>query len=198
MAIITQPYFTYENGEPNERKIYVDTRLVKQDIIRSGINGWTTTMRRIFTPHDPKTTKQTAVRAVMVFCRNQTSKTKYDDNVSRWMSLNAPTITWPGSTAPSTIALSDVTATASNKAIFVTFTPSNAENLSGVVILRDPAEIVTPDPLQAIIFYPTKTAASINYLDSPLRPGTYHYRAAAFELDGKLGPFSPDVSATVT
>ena len=205
MAIVTTPYYEPENGLPNQRKIYVDIPLVKPDIVRMDAGtprtGWTLAMRKVFTPHDAKTRKQLALRAAFLFAYTQGYQGQYHllcfKNRDRWANLHAPAQTNEGSTDPSAIQISAQTATPIGGGMVLCFTPSSATNLWGIVILRDVAEIVTPDQYTAIKFFHTKTANQISYVDSPLKPGTYHYRAAAFETNGQLGSFSPDVFATV-
>jgi len=163
-------------------------------------------------PHDTRTAAQIALRKTWVFCSYQWARFTPDeraawivlkprnffaDMLKRWTLLHAPAKLPDGSTDPSSITITAASATPSLRAIALGFTPSSATLLWGIVILRSTAEIVTPNPLTAIIFYPTKTANAVSYLDSPLLPGSYHYRAAAFESTGKLGPFSNDVFATV-
>jgi len=165
------------------------------------------------TPHDPKTAKQIACRALMRFARWQwpylTPEQKepwawndgilfFAEPVERWLELHGPAIVPNGSTDPSTITIGNASALNQGRAVALSFTPSSATSLWGIAILRSTAEIVTPDPYTLIIVFPTKTADPILYLDSPLRKGTYHYRAAACESTGKLGAFSADVSVTVT
>jgi len=69
MAIITTEndlnYFGEEVIGHKPRKYVTHTRLVKTDITRQGINGFTKTTRRRGRRHDPKTTIQLAYRAVM-------------------------------------------------------------------------------------------------------------------------------------
>ena len=162
--------------------------------------------------HDPKTPSQIACRAAWSFAGYQWARFSsfdksyweelerrnfFSDTLIRWLDLHAPCKRPDGSTDPSTITISNPSATSLRVATGLSFTPSSASLLWGVVILRSPTEIVTPDPYQAIFFYPTTTVKPIIFIDSPLRPGTYHYRAAAFETTGKLGPFSSDVFSTL-
>jgi hypothetical protein len=52
MAIITEPLETEYPGLPTPRKVIVQTRLVKQDIVRQGHDGWTATR---LSPHNKAT-----------------------------------------------------------------------------------------------------------------------------------------------
>jgi hypothetical protein len=141
--------------------------------------------------HDSKSPSQIACRSAWKFAGYQWARFSaleksyweelvgrnfFSDTLLRWLSLYAPCKQPDGSTDPSAITISI---------------------LWGIAILRSPTEIVTPDPYQAVIFLPTTTITPIIFVDSPLTPGTYHYRAAAFETTGKLGPFSSDVFSTI-
>ena len=69
MAIITtENDITYDDGTTVRhgiRKWVTHTRLVKTDIERAGLSGFTKTVRRRGGRHDPKTTLQLAYRSAM-------------------------------------------------------------------------------------------------------------------------------------
>jgi len=163
-------------------------------------------------PHDAQTPAQIACRSVWRFCGYQwrrmteNQRSAWGDiapntfsgfSLSRWMSLHAPSRSPYPSDDPSSITITAASAEPNRIAIALSFTPSSSTLLWGIVILCSSSEITTPDPFMAIIFYPTISTTPILYLDSPRNPGTYHYRAAACELTGKLGPFSSNVFATI-
>lgn len=212
MAIITTAIEDPLPGVDNPRRAITDTRLVKQNIIRQGISGWTTTLRRRTTRHDPATPKQIACRAPMRFGRayyynpGYVTKSLWNDvhpedlfceAVKRWLAGHSPAAgPYYVSDDPSTITI-DATATASINAMILRFTPSDYCALWGVAIIRSQYPIVTPTWAMLRMIYPTTTIAERTWLDHPLAAGVWHYRFAACETDGKLGAFSDDVSDTV-
>jgi len=168
-------------------------------------------IRRRTTRHDPQTPLQLAYRAVFKFATFQwkllTPEQKelwhdyyylnfFGQAVHRWLAMQAPAATPITEEDPSPITLTNVAPIAIPKGIALTFTPTTAVDLWGVAILRSLTQITTPDPLTAIFLYPTTSTTPRIYTDTPLPAATQHYRAAALEHTGRIGPFSTDVFAT--
>ena len=80
----------------------------------------------------------------------------------------------------------------------LSLTPANATSLWGILILRSLTEITVPSYAQTIIMLAKSTATPLSYTDSPLSPGTYHYRAATFNTDGTHGPILDDHTISVS
>jgi hypothetical protein len=77
-------------------------------------------------------------------------------------------------------------------------TLSTALNNWGVAIFRDTAEITSPNWNKCIAVIPVGGDTTLNYVDSPLNAGTYHYRTAALTDDGVIGTIHADGSAAAT
>lgn len=162
--------------------------------------------------HDPKTPAQIACRAPMAFGRPayyslpQAVIDQWNDvdpmdffceAVKRWLAGHSPATSpyFPVDTESEITVTATATATASG--ILIQFTPSDDYALWGIAIIRSLQEITQPDPYTLrVIFHHTTTATAL-WIDCPKKPATYHYRLAACENTGKLGAFSPDISATI-
>jgi hypothetical protein len=225
MAIIATPLtpgaYVWGKG-----KAMLFTRLVKPDVNRKNAelpgglqNSWTQTVQQCRIPHDPKTAPQLGIRALTNFTMRQwygldtDTKQYWKDSapssfkraiafylyfqLDRWMATHTPSTSpyAPEESAP--IAIAAHTYHPGTGFTTLCLTPADATSIYGLVILRSPTEIITPAHTQAITMIPIKTADQISYCDSPLAPGTYHYRAAAFNTDGTCGTFLPDETVTV-
>ena len=213
MAIVTTPIADPLPGIPTPRRSITSTRLVKQDIVRQGHGGWSKTIRRRTSRHDARSPKQIACRAPMHFAAlayhdmNTAEKGQWNDvhpedffceAVKRWLQQHSPAVSpYYPLNDQSAITIS-ATATASIASMLLRFTPITAYALWGVAILRDRYPIITPTWPMLRIIYPTTTDHEQTWIDHPLSPGLWHYRLAACEITGRLGPFSPDVFDTVT
>jgi len=211
MAIVTTPIDDPLPGVYAPRRRITTTRLVKQDIVRQGITGWSNIIRQRNRRHDPKTAPQIACRAPMRFARvyyyapfwidrpewNAVHPQDFFcDSVKRWLADDGP------ARHPGEIALNpgeeitELTAVGSKSGILLTFSADEDATNWGVAILRSPQEIVTPLPRMLRIIFPVNTVTNINWLDTEAAPGTWHYRLSTITMSGGRGPFSNDVSAT--
>jgi hypothetical protein len=207
MAIRTSQYLL-DDYPVGFRKSIEYTRLVKTDIVRQGISGWGRTMQKTRIPHDAKSAKQIGVRCLVKFIFQQwwtltpeqqlTWKPFYlMIQMDRWMNFQAPSRDNPATEASDPISISGLTSHTGKGFATLSFTPSAATNIYGLIIFRSPTEITDPSYQTAIVMIRVKTTDPISYCDSPLRPGTYHYRAAVFTTDGVMGPVYPDFSVPV-
>jgi len=219
MAIITQPLLpgSYVWGKG---KALVFTRLVKTDIVRQGITGWTKTVQQTRIPCDPMTQAQLGVRALISFISRQwyllDAGTKLNWKLStpeaykratayylwfqltRWLTFKTPSQTHEAPEESTPIAISDHQYHGGKRFASLSLTPADDTSLYGILILRSKIEILTPSYLQTIAMIPKNTATPLLYTDSPLNAGTYHYRAAAFNTDGVLGPVLADDTVSVS
>jgi hypothetical protein len=218
MAIITTPLFPGQYVW-RQGKALIFTRLVKEDIVRHGESGWTKTVQQTRKPHDPQTQPQLGVRALIRTIAKTWHELTPDEKqtwldlassiplkpflaytqylVARWMNLQPPTRAYPAEETSSQISITAHAYTTGAGFATLSLTPSNATAIFGVIILRSPSPITTPSYRHAITLLPVKTADTILYTDSPLPRGDYHYRAAAYNTDGTMGPVLADESVSV-
>ena len=176
-------------------------------------------VRQLVQPANPKSAKQTGVRALMAFLATQwKAKTlpKWTgwtaaatarmisefnayvaENLARWQLFAAPTQVYPAAESANAIT---TTQALTPGAGFMTIglTPSAAGDNWGFAIFRDTAEITAPNWNNCVAVIPADGANAVEYTDSPLDAGTYHYRAGVFNTDGTLGTICADDSDAVT
>ncbi len=116
----------------------------------------------------------------------------------RWIAFATPSIDWPATESSPPISIPAHTYTGGKGFATLSLTPSSSTSLYGLMILRSSAEITAPDHSQVITLLPHDTTTPLSFTDSPLLPGTYHYRAAAFNTDGTLGPILSDETVLVS
>jgi hypothetical protein len=176
--------------------------------------------RELVTPKNPKTAKQTGVRSMMQFLAQAwklisgPNQATWDDlaetkaispfnayvseNLQRWQTNNGPTQAYPAAEASSGLTVSSHTYTPGVGYAQLSLTPSGATSIWGFVIYRDTATITAPGWPLAIAVIPADGANPVTYVDSPLEAGTYHYRAAVLNADGKVGTVLADDTCVVT
>jgi len=175
--------------------------------------------RKLVTPKNPKTAKQTGVRAMMAFITsrwfyctapNQASWSAaallrmisafneyVSTNMARWQINKPPTKASPAIETTNAITTTQVLTPGAGFAT-IGLTPSAAGDNWGFAIYRDTAEISAPSWANCITVIPANGAAAVSYTDAPLTAATYHYRSGVFNTDGKLGTVCADATAVVT
>lgn len=176
--------------------------------------------RQCVTPTNPKSAAQSGVRAMMAFLAQQWTnltageKATYDDaaeakaissfneytsyNLQRWQLFDPPSKAYPAAEASTPLTVSDMTLTGGDGNVLVQLTPSAATDIWGFVILRSDAEITAPNWNQVVKVLEADGVSQVQWTDTPLDAGTYHYRAAVINDDGKMGTVIADDTATVT
>lgn len=71
-------------------------------------------------------------------------------------------------------------------------------NAIGVIVCRSATEITEMTWDKVIAVLPFSPGTGLDFTDSPLAAGTYHYAVFGFSVDGKLGPLESDTTAVVT
>jgi hypothetical protein len=177
-------------------------------------------VRELVTPSNPKSAKQTGVRAMMSFLATTWSEkalpkwTGWSDmalaraistfnayvseNLARWQIGKPPTQVYPA--AESTSGCAITTAPLTGHAGFATavVTPAANANIWGVAVFRDTAEITAPSWANCVAITPRSGVTAYTFTDSPLEAGTYHYRFAAINTDGVMGTVLADATVVVT
>lgn len=120
------------------------------------------------------------------------------ENLKRWQLFQPPTQEYPAAEASTGLTVSAHTYTGGTGFATLSLTPSGATNIWGFAIFRDTAEIVSPNWNNCIAVIEADGANAVSYTDSPLPAGTYHYRAAVINIDGKMGTILADATAVVT
>lgn len=177
-------------------------------------------MRQRVIPNNPKSAAQTGQRAMLAFLGRHWAglgagtKDDYDaaaeakqisafneychQNLTRWQQNKTPSEAYPAPEAATPLTVSTMTLVGYAGYATVELTPSGADDIGGFVIYRDTAEITVPNWANAIAVIEPDGANPVLYTDSPLDPGTYHYRAQCFCNDGTDGTVKADDDTTVT
>jgi len=119
-------------------------------------------------------------------------------NMDRWQNFFAPTQENPAAEASTPLTITTQTLTGAPGYASVALTPSGATDIWGLAIFRSLAEITTPAWANCIAIVDADGANQVVYIDSPLDAGTYHYRSAVINKDGKMGTVKADATVVVT
>ena len=171
-------------------------------------------------PANPKSAKQTGIRAMMSFLSqawtsiSALSKATWEElaaqksistfnafgseTLSRWQNVSTPTQTYPAAEASTPLTVTTQTLTGGEGCVTVAITPSGDTNIWGLLVFRDTAEITAPSWANCVAVLMANGANAVTWVDSPLDAGTYHYRTAVFNTDGILGTVKADDTAVAT
>jgi hypothetical protein len=172
-------------------------------------------VRQLVQPDNPKSAKQTGVRAMMKYLAqlwtsiSAPNKATWTDlalarqispfnaylahNLTRWQTNKGPTKAYPAAQTDAPGSMDGTTPAGNAGYAELTITRPAAAKRIGIIIYRDTKEITTPNWANAIAVQPASPAAGDEiYTDSPLEPGIYHYRAAGFTADGRIGTACTD------
>lgn len=177
-------------------------------------------VRQLVIPANPKSGSQTGVRAMMKFLSQAWAglssmvKATWDEqaaagtfspfnaytkaNMARWGTDAGPTQEYPAAEMSTPVNMADLTPTGGVRSVSVSVTTGTNADSWGVILCRSTVMGFTPSRVNAIALLPAGSAATVTYLDTPLDPGTYYYRAANFNNDGIVGTYVAEESATVT
>ena len=177
-------------------------------------------MRQRVIPANPKSAAQSGVRSMMSFLAKQWTNLSAGEqasyeadaterqispfnqyvsaNLLRWQVFDGPTQEWPAAEASTPLTVSDQTLTGGDGHIIVQLTPSGGTAIWGFIILRSLAAITVPNWTNTVHVLEADAANQVEWTDSPLDAGTYHYRSAAINDDGIVGAFIADDSAVAT
>ena len=177
-------------------------------------------VRELVIPLNPKSAKQTGVRAMMSFLAQAWAAISAPDkatwaikaaqktisefnayvgeNLARWQNFSGPTDADPAAEASTPLTISAHQYTGGVGQVSLSVTASGTTALRGIALFRSTAEITTTDWTQCIKILEVATAGPHVYVDTPLAAGTYHYRACTVQDDGVLGTVLADATAVVT
>jgi len=171
-------------------------------------------------PTNPKSASQSGLRAMFKFLSQQwdgmadADKEDYDaeaesrqlsafnvfmsKNMDRWQLNDGPSQASPPPEAATPLTITTMTLTGGDGHVQVDLTPSAATDIWGFIICRSTADITAPSWTNAVAVIAADGANKVEYVDSPLDAGTYHYRAAAFCDDGIVGTYIADDTEAAT
>jgi hypothetical protein len=177
-------------------------------------------VRQLVIPSNPKSVKQTSVRAMLKFLAQAwnglTAPQKASwlplatagtfsnfngytsENQSRWSNFLAPGANYPIGTTGAAEAFGTQSATGGVGLITLNWDAGAVGTNFGVLIHRSTILGFAPafDNLVAVAL--DKDALAHSYVDTPLVPGTYYYRLIPFTLDGAKGAAWAEINAVVT
>jgi hypothetical protein len=177
-------------------------------------------VRELVKPSNPRTGPQVGIRAMLRFLSQDwenigaVPQDSWSDranakvisnfnayigyNVYRWRDFLGPSDTDPPAATDVQPTLGVLAATAGVRSITVTQPITVAADGWGIAFFRSPTGVFvsTFDKLKYI--GKIDGVNDVNFVDSPLDPGTYYYEVRSFTKDGQLGAASTEVDATVT
>ncbi len=177
-------------------------------------------VRERVTPSNPKTASQTGVRAAMKFLAkawaaftvankatwNAAAATRsispfnayVSTNLARWQENKGPTEANPAAETLTAPAIASQTLTGGTGSINVAATVASGTGVWGFAIYRSPSAITSTAWNNCVGIIANPGGTSLNFVDSPLVAGTYHYRVAALTTDGKIGTACADGPAVAS
>jgi len=177
-------------------------------------------VRQLVRPANPKSALQMGIRGMFRFLSQEwieiaaldqaTWETKANqdivspfnaymkENMQRWRLFQGPSHATPAAEifTPGTVATPIATGGDNHVALTDSSVPGAGEDW-GYAIFRDAAEITDVNWNNCIAIVPTNDVA-LNYVDSPLAAGVYHYRWALITTDGVIGTACVDTPGTAT
>lgn len=120
------------------------------------------------------------------------------ENLLRHQNNKTPSKATPAAESTGSCVITTAPLTGHKGYVTAVITPATNANIWGVKVYRDTAAITTPTWALCVAVIYCATATAFNFTDSPLEPGTYHYRFSQFNIDGVEGTVLADASTTVT
>jgi len=192
---------------------------VGQTMTFAGWKGRNYVRQRVI-PTNPRSPSQTGVRSMFKFLAQAwagllaAEKANYDaqaealqlssfnvfmkQNMDRWQLNQGPSKNSPAEETSSALTITTMSLTGGDGNVTVELTPSGGTAIWGYAIYRSISEITTPNFTCCIAVIAADGANAVEYVDSPLDAGTYHYRAAALNDDGVIGTVIADDTVVVT
>lgn len=209
MAIVKQK-LPFADRVRGFAKTAFDTRLVKTDIVRSGSSGWLKTVRQVSIPGGLPTSKQLGYRSLFSFCSwawHTLSTEEFEKwdywgwlydmrtwefflywQLYRWKSGYGPQREPKSYPSSSPIAISAHSFSGIDRAAVLSVTPESAVSIYGVCLFRSESIDMDPFHQHNFVLIPSKSSASLTFVDSPVPRGDHYYSAFVFNVDGQPGP----------
>ncbi len=171
-------------------------------------------------PVNPRSANQTGMRCMFSFLSKQwdglsdPNKASYDEdaearsispfnsfmkrNMDRWKNYQPPSQHFTAAEASTPLTVTTMGLTGGEAHVNVELTPSGAPDIWGMEVYRDLLEITDPNNSNAVYVIEADAANMVEFNDTGLEPGTYHYRAAVINTDGIRGTAIADATAVVT
>ena len=171
-------------------------------------------------PSNPKTPKQTGMRALIKFLAQQwasigdtpqsswVEKAKQTNispfnsytgtNAFNWRNGLYPSKAYPAARSSTAPGAPTLAATGGQRQVSLSITAGSPAPTWGYSIHRSPTTITTTDWTNCVAVIPKSPSEPTQWIDTPLPAGTYHYKVVPFNEDGKSGTASTDTSANVT
>ncbi len=119
-------------------------------------------------------------------------------NMNRWKNYLPPTMNFTPAEASTPLTVTTQTLTGGEAYANIDLTPSAATDIWGFEIYRELAAITDPNNSNTVAVIPADGANSVEYNDTSLDPGTYHYRSCVINDDGVRGVVIADDTVVVT
>ena len=119
-------------------------------------------------------------------------------NMDRWKNYLPPSHNFTPAEASTPLTVSAMVLTGGEAYANIDLTPSAATDIWGFEIYREDAAITDPNNSNTVAVIPANGAAAVEYNDTGLTAGTYHYRAAVINDDGIRGTVIADDTVVVT
>jgi len=176
--------------------------------------------RSLVKPHNPQSALQTGIRGMLralsqlwkdLTAQNQGTWDELAEatnispfnayvayNMRRWREGHGVTIDCPAVQEITPTLVATMTTVGAARHVDVAITLTSGTDHLGIVICRSTTTGFTPGWANAvrILFSPGDDVFA--WIDAPLEPDTYYYRAASLTQDGKIGTYKAETSATVT
>lgn len=171
-------------------------------------------------PSNPKTAKQTGIRAIIAFLgqewatvgaspaatweepAKQSNIAPFNSfvgvNAFDWRNGKWPSKSYPAARSSTAPSAPTVSATGGQREVSLNITKGATAPTWGYSIHRANATGLTPAWTNAVALVPKDGSGNATFIDSPLDAGTYYYKVVPFNEDGKPGSASSEANATVT
>ncbi len=176
--------------------------------------------RQLVIPTNPRSAGQTGMRSMFSFLSKQWSgiagvdQATFDAdaeaksispfnsymklNMDRWKNYLPPSQTFVPAEASTPLTVTTMTLAGGEAYVNIELTPSAATDIWGFEIYREDAAITDPNNSNCIAVIPADGVNLVEYNDTGLDAGTYHYRAAVINDDGVRGTVIADDTAVAT